>query len=93
MTITPRNLLRHELIGLKVKVATSSNPEILGVKGKVIDETRNTFIIETGGRRKTLIKDVSIFHVSLPDGTVVEVDGKRFIGRPEDRVKMRVRRW
>ena len=39
-----------------------------------------------------MIKDISTFHFYFPDGTVVEIDGKAIVGRPENRVKRRVRR-
>jgi ribonuclease P protein subunit POP4 len=38
------------------------------------------------------VKDSSVFHFKFPDGTVVEIDGKLLVGRPEDRLKKRVRR-
>jgi ribonuclease P protein subunit POP4 len=91
MKITP-DIIRYEFIGAKAKVAKSSNPDCVGVTGKVIDETRNTFTLLHEGKRKIIIKEPSIFHFSFPDGTVVEVDGKLLVGKPEDRVKRHLRR-
>jgi len=62
------------------------------MKGKVIDETRNTFLILNAGRQKTIPKDTSFFHFTMPDGTVVEIEGKLLLGRPEDRIKKHIRR-
>lgn len=93
MKVTP-TVLQQCFIGLNAKVAKSSNPEYIGVKGKVIDETRNTLVISHENREKTIVKDVTVFHFTLPDGTVVEIDGKAIVGRPENRVKKKVkRRW
>jgi len=93
MPINARNLLRHELIGLKVEVGRSRNRQLIGMRGVVVDETRNTLVVESRGRRRRLIKDVSAFRFELPDGTVVDVDGRRLVARPEDRIKARLRRW
>ena len=93
MKVTPA-VLQQCFIGLDTEVIKSSNPEYMGIEGKVIDETRNTLVISYGQKEKTIIKDVAVFHFTLPDGTVVEIDGKSIVGRPENRVKKKVkRRW
>lgn len=91
--ITPNNIVKHELIGLVVKVEDSKNPSCRGLWGKVINETRNTLVLETSRGEKTLIKDESVFIIELPEGERVRVDGKLLVGRPEDRVKKKVREW
>ena len=91
MTVTP-SIVQHEFIGLETKVVKSSNPDVVGITGKVVDETRNTFTILTMVTKKVVIKDTSVFDFVLPDGTVVEMDGKVMMGRPEDRLKKRPRR-
>ena len=66
----------------------------MGIVGKVVDETRNTLTILHEEKEKTIIKDVAVFHFTLPHGTVVEIDGKSIVGRPENRVKKKIkRRW
>ncbi len=92
MRVSP-SILQHEFIGLRAKVARSTNPYYKKVSGRVIDETRNTIVIlNDKGERKVIVKGEAVFHFTLQDGTVVEVEGKAIIGRPEDRVKRRVRR-
>ncbi len=91
--ITPRNILRHELIGLEVEVVDDSNPYNIGVSGRVVDETRNTLLIDDGVRERRIAKGYATFRFKLPDGTLVEVEGSKLVGRPEDRVKRRVRGW
>ncbi len=46
--ITPENLVYHTLIGLETVVAESTNPDMVGTRGVVVDETRNTLLITTG---------------------------------------------
>ena len=48
------------LIGMHVRVIESSNPSLVGVDGKIIDETRNMVTLENSKRIK-LIKN----HVKL----------------------------
>jgi small subunit ribosomal protein S17 len=86
------SIVQHEFIGLDAKVVRSSNPQAVGIEGRVVDETRNTLTILHNDKRSVVIKDVSIFEFVMPDGTIVEIDGKVILGRPEDRIKKRPRR-
>lgn len=92
MKVTPA-LLRHELIGLQAKVVKSTHSGYVGIAGKVIDETKNTLILlDKNGKRKVIPKKTAVFHFELKDGTIVEIDGKAIIGRPEERLKRKIRR-
>jgi ribonuclease P protein subunit POP4 len=94
MPITPQNVVRHELIGLPVKIVRSTDPTLKGVKGKVVDETYGTLRIETKeGKEKTVAKKDCVFVFTLPDRTKVEVEGWVIVGRPEDRIKKKLPRW
>lgn len=91
--ITPQNILRHELIGLNVKVSESANPSVKGVRGAVVDETRNMLKVRSTRGTILIPKDVATFRFKLPNGVQVDVDGRRLVARPESRLKTRVRRW
>jgi len=93
MSITAQNLVRHELIGLEVKIAKSTDPTQRKLKGKVIDETYNTLKVEVKGKEKTIPKANSVFIFILPNKTKVQVEGKLLISRPEDRIKKKFPRW
>jgi len=93
MPITPQNLVRHELIGLKVEVKKSTCSDIANLKGTVIDETYNILKIETKKGEKSIPKSICTFIFYLPNKKRVEVDGKLLIGRPEDRIKKKLPRW
>lgn len=79
--------MRHELIGLEARVVDSSDPTLLGIHGKIVDETRNMLVMEQVGKDKIISKTSSMFMITLPDGEEVTVEGKKLIGRPEARVK------
>ncbi len=91
--ITPQNIFRHEFIGLQVKVVDSSHEGFKGIKGKIVDETKNTIKIEDdAGNEKIIPKKVVTLHFNLPDGNKIEIDGKIIVARPEDRIKKRFRK-
>ena len=91
--INSQNIFYHELIGLEVEVFNSTNKSLIGINGKIIDETKKTLKLETDKDEEKLIpKNVSIFHFTLPDGSCVEIDGKILVNRPEDRIKKRYKK-
>ena len=62
-----------------------SNPSNVKLRGKVVDETMKTLVIQSTGLKRVAKKD-AVFKFSL-DGVTVKVEGKTLVGRPEDRVK------
>lgn len=92
--ITPNNIFRHEFIGLRIKVANSTHDGLVGIEGKVVDETKNTILIEQDDKFvKRIPKGVATFHFNLPDGRIVEIEGKIIIAHPEDRIKKKFRKF
>ena len=82
---TKGNIVKHELIGLDIRVLRSSSIPA-GLRGRVIDETKNLLIIETAKGEKKVPKNHSIFEFEIPEGHVT-VNGERLLFRPEDRIK------
>tara|TARA_Y100000034_G_C6702619_1_gene309960 strand:- start:429 stop:686 length:258 start_codon:yes stop_codon:yes gene_type:complete len=82
-----KDVVKYEFIGEKLKVINSENKDLVGVSGKVIDESRNMFVLDNG---KRLIKDQCEFEVEFED-KVFHVKGKLLVGRPEDRLKKRIK--
>jgi ribonuclease P protein subunit POP4 len=93
MAITPQNVVRHELIGLNVKVYDSKDPTQRGLSGKVVDESFNTLTIESGGIDRVVVKSNCTFIFTLPDRKKVKVEGTVIVGRPEDRIKKNQLKW
>ncbi len=90
--ITAQNITAHEWIGLKVKIAKSTDPTLQGLEGIVRDETMNTFTIETNGKLRQVQKQKTTFRAELSTENV-EVEGSHLGFRPEDRVKKALRKW
>jgi ribonuclease P protein subunit POP4 len=92
--ITPKNIVRHELIGLHVEVIASTNKDQLGIKGRVIDETMNMIkIANEQDKEKVIQKKGSIFRFALPNNVQVDIAGDIIVARPEDRIKKRFKKW
>ena len=91
MKVTPE-IISYEFIGIKGKVAKSPHLDYVGVGGKIIEETRNTFTFLGEGLRRSVIKESAIFDFNFEDGTVVQIDGKLLVGRTEDRLKKSIKR-
>ncbi len=88
MNINPHNILQHELIGLKMEIGASTNNNMLGLCGAVVDETRNMLVIETERKNeKRIAKAGNTFIFELGGGVRVRVKGDRLVSRPEDRIK------
>jgi ribonuclease P protein subunit POP4 len=82
----PQEVIRHELIGLEVEVHDAGNKSLIGIKGKVVDETKNMLEIQTKHGTKSIIKDQAILDFII-EGKKVRVDGKILTKRPEERTK------
>ena len=79
-------IIKDELVGRNVTIKECTDPNWINVSGKIIDETRNTFLIEIGNQQKRIAKNIAIFEFeNNREKTVVE--GSRLLYRPEDRIK------
>jgi ribonuclease P protein subunit POP4 len=84
--ITPKNILSHELIGLRATILTSVQPRVVGLCGTIIFETKNMLTLRTNTGPKKISKlSAEIMRVLLPS-SVCFIRGPSLIGRPEDRV-------
>jgi ribonuclease P protein subunit POP4 len=82
----PEFVLAHEWIGLEVEVVDSPNPCEIGLRGVVVDETKNTLKIKTEKGLKIVIKRGRTFRVKFA-GRVLRVKGDLINFRPEERIK------
>lgn len=94
MTITAQTLTRHELLGLSVRVADATNPDLIGIAGQVVAESTNTISIRAGDdllgdvntRERRVPKRGTTFAFDLCDETVTVV-GERLLARPARRTE------
>ncbi len=75
----------YELIGEAMEVVDSKNKSNLGLKGKIIDETKMTLRMkDSHGKEKILFKNNLTLRLVKLDKVL---RGKEISGRPEERIK------
>ena len=83
--ITIDNITSHEFIGLHTEITQSSNPQIIGLNGRIIDETKSMFTLNTKNGTKSIAKSKNSWKFSIENKDVV-VDGSKIAKRPFDRL-------
>ena len=83
--ITADTISRHEFIGLDTKVINSSNSEVVGLNGTVINETKSMFTINTEKGRKMIPKSTNDWGFTI-NGKNMTVKGSTITKRPFERI-------
>jgi ribonuclease P protein subunit POP4 len=79
-------ITKHELIGSYAEIVDSTNKSNIGIKGKIIDETKNTIIIQKKDEKKTLLKNNIMLIIKI-ENKKYKIQGKILAKRPKDRLK------
>ena len=79
-------IVKDELIGRQLKIKKCTDPNWIGETGTIIDETKNTFLIEKNGEQKRIAKNIATFEFEH-HGKKTIIEGTRLTYRPEDRIK------
>jgi len=87
--ITAENIALHELIGLDTEITQSSNIQSVGLKGKVIDETKSMFVLRTENGIKKFPKENTIWRFSFGNNEIT-LTGNMLTKRPYERMGGRV---
>jgi len=102
MTVNPKYLIYHDLIGLKASARpkTKSNKEIFLDTGTIIDESKNMIISKKDGNTKKYVKKDYMFKFTLLNSNegekelYLEVNGDKIVGRPENRLRsLKKKKW
>lgn len=80
------DVYRGEWIGSRFEVVDSPNADLLGLKGVVVDETKNLVAVETPKGIKRVAKRNNVFAI---DGRIV--DGSKVGVAPEERIRLKVK--
>ncbi len=83
--ITIDNITSHEFIGLHTEITQSSNPQIIGLNGRIVDETKSMFRINTKNGMKSIAKSKNSWKFSIENQDVI-IDGSKITKRPFDRI-------
>ncbi len=81
-----QRFIRDEFIGLTVRIVDSRDPTWLHRSGIILDETKNTFIVDIDGYPKRIAKHIATFEFEV-NNKKIRVHGRDITYRPEDRIK------
>ncbi len=87
--ITLDNIFSHEFVGLKTMVSNSTNSEIIGLNGTIVDETKSMFTIKTGNRFKNIPKKYNTWKFFV-DNQEMTLSGKMLEKRSFDRLRSKI---
>lgn len=83
--ITTENITSHELIGLRTEIVESSNTQIIGLNGTIIDETKSMFTINTANGTKMIAKSNNSWKFLIDNKDIV-LNGSKIAKRSFDRI-------
>jgi len=83
--ITADTISRHEFIGLNTQITNSSNQQVIGLNGTIINETKSMFSINTKKGIKNIPKSTSDWKFSI-SGKEIIVIGSKIAKRPFERI-------
>lgn len=82
-----KDIVKIELIGLNVEIIDAKNKSLIGIKGKIIDETKNIIFVETKDKGiKKIIKNQVKILIEYQNKKY-QINGEILASRPEERIK------
>lgn len=87
MNIDQRTIMMHEIIGYPVEIIDASDKNLVGIRGKTVDETMKTIRIRKVKNEIVVPKKDTVLKLTISAGNEVDLDCSRIIYRPEDRIK------
>ena len=83
--ITADNITRHELIGLDTQIVDSTNSQIIGLNGTIINETKSMFSLNTANGVKLIPKSNNSWKFNV-NNQQITINGSKIQKRPFDRL-------
>ena len=83
--ITLDNLIQHEFIGLTTTITSSSNPQLIGLNGTIINETKSMFTVNTNKGEKSIPKSNSVWSFNIGNQEL-KLEGSKIQKRSFDRI-------
>ncbi len=82
-----KKIFHQELVGANCEIIGAKNASLKGMKGKIINETRNIITIKTSdGEKKAIKQQVTI--MAEINNKKIRIEGTEIDARPEDRAKV-----
>jgi ribonuclease P protein subunit POP4 len=87
--ITFENIISHEMIGLKTEIHNSPNPQIMGLEGTIVDETKSMFMLNTKNGFKMIPKKQNTWKLYVNDQEII-LYGSLLERRSYDRLGVKI---
>ena len=81
-----KNIVLHELIGLEAEVVSSRDSSQVGMKGLIVNETKNLLYLKHESKVKEVVKKISKFEFRCGGDSFI-VDGKEINFRAHERTE------
>jgi ribonuclease P protein subunit POP4 len=86
--ISLENIILHELIGLKTEIKESTNSQIVGINGLIVDETKQMFTIDSKHGVKMISKKDNTWEFSY-NNQKITLSGILLSKRPHERLELK----
>ncbi len=83
--ITADTISRHEFIGLNTQIVNSSNQQVIGLNGTIINETKSMFTINTKKGIKNIPKSTNDWKFIVQNKEIT-INGSKIAKRPFERI-------
>ena len=83
--ITADTISRHEFIGLNTQIVNSSNQQVIGLNGTIINETKSMFTINTKKGMKNIPKSTNDWKFTVQNKEII-INGSKIAKRPFERI-------
>ena len=81
------NIPLLEIIGLTCTIADSTNKELVGITGKIINENKNVLTLNTKFGEKLIPKNTCEFNITKNNDTIT-ISGSQLLTYPYERLEV-----
>jgi ribonuclease P protein subunit POP4 len=81
-----KNLHKCRFIGKKARIVECTDLTWINIYGQIIDESKNTFLIEKGKKKRRIAKNIAKFEFK-DNNDIITINGLNINYRCEDRLK------
>jgi len=85
-----RKLYKGLIIGKDAEITGSSDPSLVGKRGKIVDETKNTIVLkQENGKTVRIAKSIVRFSLFSKDRSQssLTLEGQELVATPQERIK------
>lgn len=86
-------ILNRSLVDLMTTIYQHSDPNLIGLSGRISEESKNMLILETTENKLlSVTKSLGVFKFNLED-MEIKIKGEQLVGNQKSRAKKKFRNW